>query len=100
MRKTVMMNLNESILQLYQTYKNILEKLQAGLLNQQSVTLLIETIKKEAQQTKAYIFQSKKVEQLEPVQMDIDQSHTYRKDLNWQHSDDEPRVQERQQVKD
>ena len=34
MRKTLMMNLNESILQLYQTYKNISEKLQAGLLIQ------------------------------------------------------------------
>ena len=30
----------------------------------------------------------------------IYQSNTYRKDLNWSHFDDEPRVQEKQQVKD
>ena len=30
----------------------------------------------------------------------IYQSNTYRKDLSWPHFDDEPRVQEKQQVKD
>ena len=37
---------------------------------------------------------------VEPVQMNIYKSNTYRKELNWQHSDDEPRAQERQGVKD
>ena len=32
--------------------------------------------------------------------MNIYQSNTYRKDLNWLHFDDEPWVQGRQQVKD
>ena len=32
--------------------------------------------------------------------MNIYQSNTYKKDLSWQHSDDEPRAQERQEVKD
>ena len=40
------------------------------------------------------------VEPIEPVQMNIYQSNTYRKDLIWQHFDDAPRVQVRQQVKD
>ena len=37
---------------------------------------------------------------VEPVQMNIYQSNTCRKDLSWLHLDDEPRVEERQQVKD
>ena len=40
------------------------------------------------------------MEPVEPVQMNIYQSNTYRKDLSWLHFDDEPRVQERQQIKD
>ena len=40
-----------------------------------------------------------RVEPVDPVQMNIYQSNTYRKDLNWQHFDDESRVQERQQGK-
>ena len=32
--------------------------------------------------------------------MNIYQSNTYRKNLSWLHFDDEPRVQEMQQVKD
>ena len=40
------------------------------------------------------------MEPVEPVQMNIYQSNTYRKDLSWPHFDDEPRVQEKQQVKD
>ena len=36
------------------------------------------------------------MELAEPVQMNIYQSNTYKKDLNWLHFDDEPRVQERQ----
>ena len=39
------------------------------------------------------------METVEPVQMNICQSNTYRKDLRWLHFDGEPRVQERQQVK-
>ena len=44
--------------------------------------------------------ENKEVEPVEPVQMNIYQSNTYRKDLSRLHFDDEPRVQERQQVKD
>ena len=40
------------------------------------------------------------METVEPIQMNIYQSNTYRKDLNQVHFDDEPRVQERQQVQD
>ena len=40
------------------------------------------------------------MEPVEPVLKNIIQSNTYRKDLNWSHFDDEPRVQEKQQVKD
>ena len=40
------------------------------------------------------------MEPVEPVQMNIYQSNTYRKDLSWLHLDNEPRVQERQHVKD
>ena len=43
---------------------------------------------------------NKEVEPVEPVQTKIYQSNTYRKDLSWLHFNDEPRVQERQQVKD
>ena len=32
--------------------------------------------------------------------IDIYQSNTYRDDLSWQHFDNEPKVQERQQVKE
>ena len=41
MRVTLMMYLNQLILRLYQTYKNILEKLRAGFLIQSLITLLI-----------------------------------------------------------
>ena len=45
--------------------------------------------------------ENKEVEPVESVQMKIYQSNTYRKDLlSWLHFDDEPRVQERQQVID
>ena len=44
--------------------------------------------------------ENKEVEPVEPDQMNIYQSNTYRKDLSWLHFDDEPRVQERQQEKD
>ena len=40
------------------------------------------------------------VEPVKQVHMNIYQSNTYRKDLSWPHSDDEPRIQEKQQVKD
>ena len=46
------------------------------------------------------LFENKEVEPVEPVQMNIYQINTYRKDLSWLHFDDEPRVQQRQQVKD
>ena len=42
----------------------------------------------------------RKWEPVEPVQMNIYRGKTYRKDLNWLHFGDEPRLQERQQVKD
>ena len=41
-----------------------------------------------------------KVKPVEPVQMNIYQSNTYRKDLTWLHFDDELSLQERQRVKD
>ena len=40
------------------------------------------------------------MEPVEPVQKNIYQSNTYRKDLSRPHFDDEPRVQEKQEVKD
>ena len=40
------------------------------------------------------------MEPVEPVQRNIYQSNTYRKDLSWSYFDNEPRVQEKQQVKD
>ena len=43
---------------------------------------------------------NKEVEPAEPVQMNIYQSSAYRKDLSWLHFDDQPRVQDKQQVKD
>ena len=42
----------------------------------------------------------RKVEPVVLVLNNIYQSNTYRKDLNWPHVDDEPRVQEEQQEKD
>ena len=39
------------------------------------------------------------MEPVEPVQMNIYQSNTYRRDLSWLHFNNEPRFQERQQVK-
>ena len=39
------------------------------------------------------------MEPVEPLQINIYQSNTYRKDLSWLHFDDAPRVQERHQVK-
>ena len=45
----------------------------------------------------------KRKEELEPVEpalKNIYQSNTYKKDLSWPHFEDEPRVQETQQVKD
>ena len=40
------------------------------------------------------------MEQVEPVLKNIYQSNIYGKDLCWPHFDDEPRAQEKQQVKD
>ena len=44
--------------------------------------------------------ENKEEEPLESVQMNIYQSNTFRKDLNWLHFEDDPRVQERQHVKE
>ena len=44
--------------------------------------------------------EKKEVEPVEPVLKNIYQSNTYRKDLSWTHFDNEPRVPEKQQVKD
>ena len=41
MKAALMMHLNQFTIRLYQTYKNILEKVRAGLLIKSSVTLLI-----------------------------------------------------------
>ena len=46
------------------------------------------------------LHQNKEAEPVQSVQMNIDQSNFYRKDLSWLHFDNEPRVQERKQVKD
>ena len=40
------------------------------------------------------------MEPVQPVQMNIYQSNTYKKDFSWVHFKYEPMVQERQQVKD
>ena len=40
------------------------------------------------------------VQLVEPVLKNIYHINTYRKDLTWQHFDDEPTVQEKQEVKD
>ena len=40
------------------------------------------------------------MEPIQPVQMNIYQSNTYKKDLTWLHFDNEPMVKEKQQVKD
>ena len=42
----------------------------------------------------------KELEPAGPAQMKIYQSNTYRKDLSWLHFNNEPKVQEWQQVKD
>ena len=42
----------------------------------------------------------RKVEPVQPIQMNIYQRNTSRKDLSWPHFDDDPMVKERQQVKD
>ena len=44
--------------------------------------------------------ENKEVGPVDPVQMNIYRNNTYRKDLSWQCFNDEPRVQERQLVKD
>ena len=46
------------------------------------------------------MLEKKEVEQVEPVLENIYHSNTYRKDLRWPHFNDEPRVQEKQKVKD
>ena len=40
------------------------------------------------------------MEPVEPVLKNIFESNTYRKDLSWPHLNDEPTIQEKQQVKD
>ena len=52
------------------------------------------------QNNKQTSLDKKKVERVEPVQRNNYQSNTYRKDLSGLHFDDEPRVQEKQQVRD
>ena len=44
--------------------------------------------------------EKKEVEPVEPVLKNIYQSNTYRKVLSWPHFNNEPRVQEKQQLKD
>ena len=50
--------------------------------------------------TETLSIENKEVEPVEPVQMNIYQSNTYTKDLSWLRFNNEPRVQDRQQVKD
>ena len=52
------------------------------------------------QNNKQTFLENKGVEPVEPVQMNIYQSNTYKKDLSWLHFDNEPKVQERQKGKD
>ena len=44
--------------------------------------------------------ENKEVEPIQPVQMNIYQSNTYKKDLSWLYFNSEAKVQERQQTKD
>ena len=44
--------------------------------------------------------EKREMEPVEPVLKNIYQNSTNRKELSWPHFDDEPRVQENQQVKD
>ena len=44
--------------------------------------------------------EKKEVEPVDPVLKDIYQSNTYRKDLRWPHFNNEPRFQDKKQVKD
>ena len=50
--------------------------------------------------TSGHATRIRKVEPHEPVQRNIYQSNTYRKDLNWLHLSNELRVQKEQQLKD
>ena len=43
--------------------------------------------------------ENRQVEPVQPVQKDINQSNTHRKDLSWLHFEDEPRAHEMHQVK-
>ena len=52
------------------------------------------------QNNKYTSLEEKEVETVKPVLKNIYQSNTYRKDLSWPHIDDEPRVQEKHQLKD
>ena len=52
------------------------------------------------QNKKQTSLEKKEVEPVEPVQVNIHQSDTYRKELSWLCFYNEPRVQERQQVKE
>ena len=45
-------------------------------------------------------YESKEAEPVQQVQMKVSQGNNCRKDFSWLHFDDEPRVQERQQVID
>ena len=44
-------------------------------------------------------YEKKEVEQVEPVLKNIYKCNTYKKGVSWPHFNDEPRVQEKQQVK-
>ena len=44
--------------------------------------------------------ENKDMKPVEQVQMNVNKSNTYRKDLTWLHLDNDPRVQEGQQVKE
>ena len=44
--------------------------------------------------------EKKKVETVESIFKNIYQSNTYKKNLGWPHFDNEPRIQDKQQVKE
>ena len=52
------------------------------------------------QNNKQTSLKKKEVQPVEPVLKNTYQSNTYTEDLSWPHFDDEPQLQEKQQVKD
>ena len=68
--------------------------LTAVILNAGDIDILIASRKNHAidQNNKNIPLKNKKVEQVEPVQINIHQSNNSRKDLSWLHFNNKPRV--------